>query len=92
MARAIERGTASQMQDGDALDGQSRQTGSIAEPGETQNDSFEAGISDEERRRMIAEAAYFIAQRRDFDGGLDLEDWLAAEAEVNARLAPRPAA
>jgi hypothetical protein len=48
--------------------------------------TFDAEVSIDERRRMIAEAAYFIAQRRGFDGSLELEDWLAAEAEVNARL------
>jgi hypothetical protein len=46
-----------------------------------------ADISDDERRRMIAETAYSIARRRQFDGGLELEDWLAAETEVRARLA-----
>ena len=46
-----------------------------------------ADISDEERRRMIAETAYSIARRRQFDGGLELEDWLAAETEVSVRLA-----
>ena len=50
-------------------------------------DAFDGIVSDDERRSMIAKAAYFIAQRRGFDGGLELEDWLAAEAEVNARLA-----
>jgi hypothetical protein len=49
-------------------------------------EQFDGSLSDEERRRMISEAAYFIAQRRGFDGGLELEDWLAAEAEVNERL------
>jgi hypothetical protein len=44
-------------------------------------------LSEEERRRMIARAAYLIAQRRGFEHGLELEDWLVAEAEVNARLA-----
>jgi hypothetical protein len=46
-------------------------------------------VSDDDRRRMIAEVAYFIAQRRRFDGGLELEDWMAAEAEISARLAQR---
>ncbi len=36
---------------------------------------------------MIAEEAYFRAQRRDFRPGHELEDWLAAEAEVDRRLA-----
>ena len=39
-----------------------------------------------QRRQMIAEAAYFRAERRGFDGGDPVEDWMAAEAEVDARL------
>jgi len=31
---------------------------------------------------LIAERAYFIAQRRGFEPGHDVEDWLQAEAEV----------
>lgn len=41
-------------------------------------------ISEEERRQMIAISAYFRAQRRNFTPGFEQEDWLAAEAEVNA--------
>ncbi len=89
MARVSERGATSQTQDGIASANQSQTDASA--PRELQDQSFEAGISDGERRRLIAEAAYFIAQRRDFDGGLELEDWLAAEAEVDAMLAPRSA-
>jgi Protein of unknown function (DUF2934) len=45
-------------------------------------------ISEEVRRGMIAEAAYLRAERRGFVGGHDKEreDWLAAEAEVEALL------
>lgn len=43
-------------------------------------------VSHEERWRMVAEAAYYIAQRRDFVGGDAIADWVAAEAEVDARL------
>jgi|CZKO01.1.fsa_nt_gi hypothetical protein len=35
-----------------------------------------------QRQAMIAEAAYFRAQRRGFEPGHELEDWLAAEQEV----------
>lgn len=35
-----------------------------------------------ERRAMVAEAAYFRAERRGFVPGHELEDWLAAESEV----------
>ena len=43
-------------------------------------------ISAEERRRMIAEAAYYRAERRGFVGGDPIEDWLTAEAELEGRL------
>jgi hypothetical protein len=35
---------------------------------------------------MIAVAAYHRAQRRNFDPGHELEDWLEAEAEVDAQV------
>ena len=43
-------------------------------------------FSEDERRRMIAEAAYFRAARREFAPGGELEDWLAAQREVDALL------
>ena len=43
-------------------------------------------ITEEERLRMIAEAAYHRAQARGFTEGNPDEDWLAAEAEVDAKL------
>lgn len=45
-------------------------------------------ISPEERSRLIAEAAYFRAQRRGFDGGEEqaLQDWIEAEAEIDRAL------
>jgi hypothetical protein len=35
---------------------------------------------------MIAEAAYFRAERRGFNGGDPVRDWCEAEAEIDARL------
>jgi hypothetical protein len=45
-------------------------------------------ISEDIRRGMIAQAAYLRAERRGFIGGFEKEreDWLAAEAEVDALL------
>lgn len=43
-------------------------------------------VSEEARRVMIAQAAYLRAERRGFAPGGDLEDWMAAEAEVDALL------
>ena len=39
---------------------------------------------------LTAERAYFIAERRGFAPGHELEDWLAAEREVAALLAEPP--
>jgi hypothetical protein len=43
-------------------------------------------VSAEERRHMIEMAAYLRAESRNFEAGHEVEDWMAAEAEVNARL------
>mgnify|MGYP005749557533 CR=1 FL=1 len=48
-----------------------------------------ASISPEDRQQMIAEAAYLRAERRGFAAGDPVEDWLAAEREVDLLLAER---
>ena len=40
--------------------------------------------------RMIAEAAYYIAQQRGFRGEYALEDWLAAEHHIRQIISPSP--
>lgn len=42
-------------------------------------------LSLDERRRLIAEAAYLRAEQRGFANGNEVDDWLAAEAEINAK-------
>jgi hypothetical protein len=44
------------------------------------------GIDVELRRRLVATEAYLIAEKRGFSPGHDLDDWVAAEAAVEARL------
>jgi hypothetical protein len=44
-----------------------------------------------EREMMVRMAAYFRAERRGFAPGYEIEDWLAAEAEVTGRTAAAPA-
>jgi hypothetical protein len=39
-----------------------------------------------QRHALIAEAAFFIAQERGFAPGHELDDWLAAEREVDQGL------
>ena len=43
-------------------------------------------VTPEARRALIAETAYLRAERRGFAPGQETEDWLAAEAEVDALL------
>jgi hypothetical protein len=47
---------------------------------------FTQFVDPERRDALIAEAAYFRAEKRGFEAGHEREDWLAAEAEVDARL------
>jgi hypothetical protein len=46
-------------------------------------------VTEEERRGMIARAAYFRAAGRHFEPGHEVEDWVSAEAEVDRELGLR---
>jgi hypothetical protein len=45
--------------------------------------------SEAQLQSWIAEAAYYRAERRGFQPGFEIEDWLAAEAETRQRLQAR---
>lgn len=45
-----------------------------------------AFIEPGQRRAMIAEAAYFRAERRGFEPGRELEDWCLAEGDIDGLL------
>lgn len=47
---------------------------------------FPVFVDPERRAELIAEAAYFRAERRGFAPGHETEDWLAAESDVDSRL------
>lgn len=69
-------------------------TKSGAKPGSKRSGRPRAGgqgghIPAEQRHEMIATAAYFRAEQRGFCGD-SLDDWLAAEAEVDERLRQTP--
>jgi hypothetical protein len=49
-------------------------------------------VSSDQRRRMIAEAAYFIAEKRGFDPRDSVTDWLQAEQAVDRQLCARATA
>lgn len=44
----------------------------------------DASVAQASREEMIAMAAYFIAERRGFEGGREMDDWLEAEAQIDA--------
>jgi len=50
-----------------------------------------ASVNGHDRRAMIAEAAYLRAERRNFCPGYELDDWLAAEREMDS-MQPQPGA
>ena len=43
-------------------------------------------ISEQERERMIAEAAYFNSEHRGFQSGDPLQDWFLAEEQIERQL------
>lgn len=49
-----------------------------------------AAVDAATRRSWIERAAYFRAERRGFTPGHEAEDWLAAEAEIDAQLRSLP--
>ena len=40
-------------------------------------------ITNEQRRQMVAEAAYYLSEQRGFAGGDAMQDWLEAEARID---------
>src|SRR5205814_8031443 len=44
---------------------------------------------DDAMRQRIAEAAYYRAEKRGFQPGCEIEDWVKAEAEIGSRLASK---
>lgn len=71
-------------------DGLSREKIAKSIPSESQigmRPSFDPP-AEPEWHRMIAEAAYFRAEKRNFDVGHALDDWLLAEQEVKRIISP----
>ena len=48
-----------------------------------------AEISHQQRLEMIRTAAYYLAEKRRFHSGLEMEDWLEAEKEIGERFTLR---
>lgn len=61
-----------------------------ASPAESnQSTPSASSVADAARQAMIAEAAYYRAQKRGFVPGRELDDWLAAEAEISGQVLER---
>jgi hypothetical protein len=43
-------------------------------------------LTPEQRRCYVEVAAYYMAERRGFSGGSEMNDWIAAEAEIDRLL------
>lgn len=54
----------------------------------TQSSSFDPPM-ESDWHRMISEAAYFLAEKRGFEPGRALDDWLEAELKVKEVLTGR---
>lgn len=67
-------------------EGASTRSGSMNSEARSSTAKSPSKISREERLRMIEQAAYFRAEQRGFSGGDEMQDWLDAEAEVNAKF------
>ena len=59
-------------------------SGSVRHWGESQARIGHAPEPHDELQQAIALSAYYAAERRNFQAGHELEDWLNAEAEVLA--------
>ncbi|MFZ9609130.1 MAG: DUF2934 domain-containing protein [Methylococcales bacterium] len=47
------------------------------------HNSYKGSIDLDEFREMVAKNAYYRAEKRGFKCGFELDDWLAAEREIN---------
>ena len=68
-----------------------------ATPGETpapadspKQEAETTPVDAQTRHEMIAVVAYHLAEMRGFAAGCELDDWLCAEAEINAKLEQTP--
>jgi hypothetical protein len=68
-----------------------RQTSTSAEtPAATGTPAGKGPQSAEELHQLTAVAAYYLAERRNFEPGHEMEDWLIAEAQIRAEVTTAP--
>ena len=52
---------------------------------ESLHDTYSPSIDLDEFREMVALNAYYRAEKRGFEDGYELEDWLEAEQEISSQ-------
>ena len=67
----------------------SKTKGSARQARGSQQPDSSSGSDECPRAQMIAEAAYFRAERRGFAPGNEMSDWLEAEVDVEGLLGSR---
>lgn len=60
--------------------------GKATRPSASQKPGTPTVITSEERHRLIAEAAYLIAEKRGFQGGSPEQDWYDAVAQIDQMI------
>lgn len=55
----------------------------------TQSKTTTTTVNPNDRQRMVRETAYYLAQKRGFAPGHDVEDWVTAERTVDQQLRKR---
>jgi hypothetical protein len=46
----------------------------------------QSALNGADRQKMIATAAYYLAERRGFNSSDEIQDWLEAEAEIDGLI------
>lgn len=67
-----------------------KQTRTPVNPQTDPDITWRGAFSLEQREAMLREAAYYHYMKRGHTPGHDLDDWLAAEAEIERRMAESP--
>lgn len=63
-----------------------RKAATGARPARSRSRKSNSDPNGEDRRAMIAEAAYFKAEQRNFTPGYEELDWFEAEREIDSRM------
>jgi hypothetical protein len=59
-----------------------RRTDGLSTDGLSMRGASTGGLSEHQRRELVETTAYYLAERRNFEPGHELEDWIAAEVMV----------